>query len=410
MKDSTSTEVETLEKIFQFVGVRGVMISCRAVCRLWYRTSQRPELIGWLMEREGWKEDYNVWKERGWIDDEYSFCVHRSAVGLMFERFASLAEQLEFGISTGKSEVGFYRQDGDIKKIWKDMHKEIELYNEMTGERLKRCIYTPHDDGVHEEFLKRQRKVYMSWHIYEMIRIFKCIRLNDSWFWKFEFTAESLMDSTLLCPAHDNFIDKSRDNGVCTPIWMPIGVEYDQLKVTMTIKSVGSKNAMAWLKPMYDVNLDKHRAELERDGPDAVTLTCLAIGYQEREEIYTLCSSCDLPPSYPRFEARDHCLIVVSNLLPPVSSCDPHGTKIDPMDVDETHPLPAACDGVDDHELNDPMDWVYTLVDRIKMILLSPNSLLNELGATGVPLMVFKCCTVSLTSYFLTGNEEKFPN
>ncbi|PRP82702.1 hypothetical protein PROFUN_09964 [Planoprotostelium fungivorum] len=69
MKDSTLTEVETLEKIFQFVGVRGVMISCRAVCRLWYHTSQRV---------------------------------------------SSLAEQLEFGISTGQSEVGFYRQDGDI--------------------------------------------------------------------------------------------------------------------------------------------------------------------------------------------------------------------------------------------------------------------------------------------------------
>ncbi|PRP82816.1 hypothetical protein PROFUN_04679 [Planoprotostelium fungivorum] len=74
----------------------------------------------------------------------------------------------------------------------------------------------------------------------------------------------------------------------------------------------------------------------------------------------------DLPPSYSQFEARDHCLIVLSNLLPPVSSCDPHGTKVDPMDVDETHPLPAACDNVDDH------------VDRIKMILLSPNLLINE--------------------------------
>jgi hypothetical protein len=81
----------------------------------------------------------------------------------------------------------------------------------------------------------------------------------------------------------------------------------------------------------------------------------------------------DLPPSYPQFEARDYCPIVVSNPLLLVSSCDPHGTKVDPMDVDESHPLPAACDDVDDHvsesivtsthqqkELNDPMDWVYT--------------------------------------------------
>ncbi|PRP83140.1 hypothetical protein PROFUN_09568 [Planoprotostelium fungivorum] len=80
--------------------------------------------------------------------------------------------------------------------------------------------------------------------------------------------------------------------------------------------------------------------------------------HQEKEEINTLCSSGDLPPSYPQFKARDYCPIVVSNPLPPVSSCDPHGTKVDPMDK----------------ELNDPMDWV----DRIEMILLSPNSLLNE--------------------------------
>lgn len=51
----------------------------------------------------------------------------------------------------------------------------------------------------------------------------------------------------------------------------------------------------------------------------------------------------------PRFNARDHCPTVVSVPVTHASSCDPHGAKADPMDTDESQPLPTACGDVDDH-------------------------------------------------------------